>query len=519
MQIKREEFLQLEQAKRGSKKMPRCIERQESRFQHAISSLSSSSDSDSDRGSTTGNENQEKKTRQSKKPKTGKSIGTDPQEGTMVGPSNEPSNKKVSCSSGSGSGSGSDSGNKADASKDYHDYHAAPLPDPKFGDSERSSGDCPSADDYSPEYSNVNVDDSKRPISTESSSGDDDSPAPHKVKRRKLDGGNMSEAKQVCTKSTLPMNIAKKGGILHNIRPVETGSGATNGAVRLQVAPAVHLPPFAGLGKRITSVPPPESEIPSETGSKVASPSTSLAQKGPAVIAHDADASSEEAFKSPSIKGFYHINEDDMILMDDVLMCPFVFRSHDAVVCGAYSECAMPGMLRSVFSSRNKLKSLEFVYDAMGFMQQLERASGNEGSAQIIPGSLEMALAPNSCEARVITLAQAPYMIVNVNDVWTRITGYTQMEVEGKEYLALMEGEGTVPDAKVRPGRPPHKLSDVAKGRPACSTNIHYDSDGRDFVEFVCSYPLTSATDEITHILHVSRELPSFPGSLLQRGD
>jgi hypothetical protein len=461
------------------------------------------------------NENQQKKIRQSKKPKTGKTIDTDhPQEGTMVGPSNEPSCKKVSCSSGSGS----DSGNKADTSKDYHDYHAAPLPDPKLGDSERSSGDGPSGDE-SPEDSNGNADNAKHPISTDSSSGDDVSPTHHKVKRRKLDGGSKSESNQVRTSSALPVNIAKRGGILHNIRPVETGSSSANGAVRLHSAPAVELPPFAGIGKRNTSVPPPETDLPSETGSKVGSPPKSSEQNGPAVVAHDADASSEEAYKLPTIKGCYHINEDDMILMEDVLMCPFVFRSHDAVVCGAYSECAMPGMLRAVFSSRNKLKSLEFVYDAMGIMQQLERASGNEGSAQIIPGSLEMALAPNSCEARVITLAQAPYLIVNVNDVWTRITGYTQMEVEGKEYLALIEGEGSVPEAKVRPGRPPHKLSEVAKGRPACSTNIHYDRDGRDFVEFVCSYPLTSATDEITHILHVSRELPSFPGSLLRRSD
>jgi PAS domain-containing protein len=131
------------------------------------------------------------------------------------------------------------------------------------------------------------------------------------------------------------------------------------------------------------------------------------------------------------------------------------------------------------------------VYDAMGFMQQLERASGNEGTAQIVPGSLEMALAPSTAEARVITMAVPPFQIVNVNEVWTRTTGYTQMEVEGKEYLTLLEGEGTVQQAKERPGKPVHTLEEVAKGRPACSTNIHYDKEGRDFIEYVCSYPLT----------------------------
>ena len=67
------------------------------------------------------------------------------------------------------------------------------------------------------------------------------------------------------------------------------------------------------------------------------------------------------------------------------------------------------------------------IYDSMGFMQQLERASGNEMTAQIIPGSLEMALSPTAMEARVITLAEKPYRIVNVNEAWTKLTKYTQI--------------------------------------------------------------------------------------------
>ena len=71
-------------------------------------------------------------------------------------------------------------------------------------------------------------------------------------------------------------------------------------------------------------------------------------------------------------------------------MCPFTFRSLDAVWCGALAECVMPGMLRVCFSSNNKLKSVEMIFDAMGFCQQLEHASGNLGMAQIIPNCLEM---------------------------------------------------------------------------------------------------------------------------------
>jgi hypothetical protein len=267
----------------------------------------------------------------------------------------------------------------------------------------------------------------------------------------------------------------KSVAFLNSIRPVVTA----NGSARLSAAPAVPLPPFSGIGKGTSS-----------QGTSV------TAFQGPALISNfDVETASSSASSGglgpPQLRGHYHINEDDMILMEDVIMCPFIFRTHQAVICGAFSECVMPGMIRATYSSRNKLKSMEMVYDSMGFMQQLERASGNEGSAHIIPGSLEMALSPTNSEAQVITLATPPFLIVNVNEIWTRTTGYTQMEVEGREYSSLLEGDATVAAARVRTGVPPHVLEKVAQGRCACSTNIHYDKEKRDFIEFVCSYPLT----------------------------
>ena len=89
------------------------------------------------------------------------------------------------------------------------------------------------------------------------------------------------------------------------------------------------------------------------------------------------------------------------------------------------------------------------IFDAMGFCQQLERASGNEGMAQIIPNSLEMALAtqPDSSDgvARVITLETGPeFQVVSVNEAWTKVTGYTQLDVEGKDLRkVLLEGGET----------------------------------------------------------------------------
>lgn len=446
MQIKRDEFLQLEHSKRGNKKMPRCVAPQDGKLQHAVSSLSSNS------GSSNNTSSGEDSAAMKKAPQ---------QSNTEISRDSSQHAKKVSSSSGSSS----DGRLKRPPSNEYHDYHARPLPDPKLGDSEESS---PAAED-SPEESNETS--SGKRTSTDSSSGDDSQAAiaAARPSKRRRHGENGDEAR---SEGSLPPNIAKKGGIPHNIRPVALDEDG----------PTMLRPSNFGEAGAQQAFAHSSNQGSSSNGSG----------NGPVMISADAESSSGTSDNNIArIRASFHVNEDFMILVDNVLMCPFVFRSQDAVLCGALADCLMPGMLRASFSSRNKLSSIEIVYDAMGFMQQLERASGNEGSAQIIPGSLEMALAPTQLEARVITLAEPPFKIVNVNEAWTRITGYTQMEVEGREYISLLEGEGTVQEAKVRPGKPKHLLEEVAMGRPACSTNIHYGKDGQDYIEFVCSYPLT----------------------------
>lgn len=533
MQIKRKEVMKNGASSSDPEGLPHSVVPQNSRYQHAMSSLSSSS-------SSGGSAGEECRRRQSKRPLSA----------TMQPPAVKPAangqahgSKKVSSSSNSSN----ESANK----NEFHDYNAPSLPDPKL-DSEGSSP----GEDYQGESSNSSGGEGRaetKQVSTDSSSGEGDDLSDSAVKanvtkRRKVTvkpppppaasaapgtsaGMAAAQAATQSMSSSLPPNIARSGGISHNVRPVAT----SNGSVRLGLAPPTPLPPFLGLGKRPTvppvgsashttvgaaaiqpvapnvarqgiTVPQPSATATVQSAqptavsldafsSNVSRPGTSASSNGdavgPTLISADVDgSSSNDSSQSGQIRAYYHVNEDDMILTEDVLMCPFIFRSQDAVLCGALAECIMPGMLRAHFSARNKLLSVEMVYDAMGFMQQLERASGSEGTAQIVPGSLEMALSPNTHEARVITMATEPYLIVSVNEAWTRMTKYTQMEVEGRD-LSILHGTKTDAEAAVRPGKPPHRLADVAQGRCACSTNIHYDKDGREFVDFVCSYPLT----------------------------
>jgi hypothetical protein len=484
----------------------------------------------------------------------------------------------------SSSGSSNDSSELQKRSNDFHVYNAPSLPDPKL-DSESSNA----ADDSqgeSNDSSGAEADGMKQVCTDSSSSGEEDKLSDSAVKasfpkRRKVSangsavgviaasvadtGGTADTSLPAPPRRTalppniaksggishnilppniaksggishnvLPLNIAKSGGISHNVRPVTT-SVIGNGSARLRLVQPTPLPPFLGLGKRASIAPPvgpttvgiadarvnapaavqqgvtapqatPHETVQESVGDPAAvklSRLPSLSQSGagasskgksgisPMLISADVDASSSNSSsQSGEIRAYYHVNEDDMLLTDDALMCPFIFRSQDAVMCGALAECIMPGMLRAHFSPRNKLMSLEMVYDAMGFMQQLERASGSEGTAQIVPGSLEMALSPTANEPRVITMAESPHQIVSVNAAWTKMTKFTQMEVEGRD-LSILNGNRTDTDASVRPSKPPHKFSDIAQGRCACSTNIYCGKDMREFVAYVCSYPLT----------------------------
>ena len=539
--IKKDDFLCREEGRTGkvTQRMPGSIVRQNVRFPHAISSLSSGSDSYNGNGS---DEERKKQKLMLLNRQTMKQSGQN---------QTHTSAKKVSSSSSGASSSLSSQGQN----NDFHDYHAQPLPDPRLDGGSTDSDSHTNASDNAVVGKNLCTD--------SSSSGEDEKtskklnvpPNVEILSKRgdikvntqlqsisatrveSLKPPNTASAvidpsvssnnevgsrvvKPVVIRSALPPNIARTGGISHNIRPV---AGDLNS--RLNTAPAVPLPPFAGIGKRATpgvssvipvassntvtpsnrsiqpTVPTPQisNYVPPKSVSIVSKGTTvrnetnsngvsSTLQQAVVIDPDNGTTSSDESLLAV-IQAHYHINEDDMLITDNVLMCPFIFRTQDAVLCGALAECVMPGMLRAEFSERNKLKQLEMVYDAMGFMQQLERASGNEGNAHIIPNSLETSVQPNAEEARVITSADPPYLIVSVNKLWTRTTKYTQMDVEQKE-LSLLHGKRTDKNAGRRAGRPPHDYSIIKKGHPACCTNIYYDKFGRDFIAFVSSYPV-----------------------------
>jgi len=477
------------------------------RMQHAVSSLSNSSSGSGSSSNGSGSEEERKRKKSGEK-----SIKYPDVKKKEVSSSTKKA-KKVSSSSSSDTLQRDPS---ADGGSNdlFHDYNAPslldPLPEPGSQDSHSPDGI---------DSDNCVVGGGKHGMCVDSSSGEDEKANPPKKKSKTSSAAAPpssapSQVNDVSKQTSLPANIAKSG-ISHNVK-VSSGRGYAKQA--LSRAPVTSLPPFAGLGKR-KYTPKAVATMKSNTSSssddsmvivhnKNSTTSNTSQQNGtssdPNIITVDNQSTSSKASsQNPrGIQAHYFVNPDDMIITDDILMCPFIFRSQDAVWNGALAECVQPGMLRVAFSKTNKLRNVEMIFDAMGYCQQLERASGNEGSAQIIPNSLEMALAPNSEEARVITLAKAPFKIVSVNEIWTNLFGYTQLDVEGKD-LSILNGERTNQETGTM------SFENVGKGICAANTIIHYDSKGREFLDFMCSYPLSNLNNEVTHILHVCRELPA----------
>ena len=518
----------------ASVNMPSMVS-QNSRLQHAVSSLSGSSGS-----SSNGSGSEEELRRLATKDGGGKTS-------ELTNDKKKQASTKAKQVSSSSSGSEQQQ-QQHGSNNDFHDYHAPSLLDPlpESGGTSTQDSDSPDADMDS---DNCVVLGKHMCTDSSSSSGDEEKTNPPKKSKTEVAPEPVSQQANASTSSdepnaatglspiiaksgiyfgNLPPNIAKSG-ISHSVMVTAPAlpQHAGHAKFALSRAPKVALPTFAGLGKRKNKSSssddssmvikhhkhmPPILHQPHANNSSNTNSTESSSKKDCNIITIDNQSTSSSRSSSQNtrrgIQAHYYINEDDMIITDDVLMCPFIFRSQEAVWCGALAECVQPGMLRVSFSSTNKLLSVEMIFDAMGFCQQLERASGNEGMAQIIPNSLEMALAPSSEEARVITLAKHPFSIVSVNEKWMSVTGYTQLDAEGKE-LSILNGERTDSEAGVRVGMPPHDFENVAKGVCASSTNVHYDSKGLEFLASKCSYPLSNLNNEVTHILHVMQVLPA----------
>eukprot|EP00934_Nitzschia_sp_Nitz4_P000491 Nitzschia sp. Nitz4//scaffold13_size275219//126816//129570//NITZ4_000872-RA/size275219-augustus-gene-0.232-mRNA-1//1//CDS//3329536008//491//frame0 len=200
-------------------------------------------------------------------------------------------------------------------------------------------------------------------------------------------------------------------------------------------------------------------------------------------------------FPNATIDFRYRLLLDDAVVAGNQMMARWEMITTNAVKFGAKSELVKQGMLCCKFNDSHKIIGLELMFDVMALMLQLKQAAGSD-SFSVVPNTVQ------TCQRSfdkpmVMTLAEEPYTIVQVNKLWEEMTGYKAEDVVGKSSLRILEGEGTDPNAVEA------MLNEMRHKRPASAMLLHYKRNGESFRNFFFKYPLSSDS-KITHYLTLS---------------
>ena len=188
----------------------------------------------------------------------------------------------------------------------------------------------------------------------------------------------------------------------------------------------------------------------------------------------------------------YTLIAEEAIISGSQMMARWNMTTTNAVALGAKRELKKMGMLCARFNSVHKIVALELMFDVMAFMLQLKQNTGANALA-VVPNTVQTCVGPFGNSPMVMTLADRPYTIVQVNSQWEEMTGWKAEDVVGKESCKILQGEKTE-----------HKpiedlMSSIRYQRPAFSVLTNYTRGrGKMFRNFINLYPL-STDSKITH--------------------
>jgi PAS domain S-box-containing protein len=209
-------------------------------------------------------------------------------------------------------------------------------------------------------------------------------------------------------------------------------------------------------------------------------------------------------FPNGNIVFRYTLVTEEAVIAGNQIMARWVMTTLNATECGARMEVAKQGMLCCKFNTANKIVGLELMFDVMALMLQLKQAAGSE-TFSVIPNTVQ------TCQRSfgkpmVMTLADEPYTIVQVNKLWEEMTGYNAEEVVGQTSCRILEGKET-DHAAVEV-----LMNDIRFKRPASAMIVNCKKTGEQFRNFFLAYPL-STDSRITHYLHLSTHVDTMMGA------
>eukprot|EP00545_Synedropsis_sp_CCMP1620_P004782 CAMPEP_0119010292 /NCGR_PEP_ID=MMETSP1176-20130426/4911_1 /TAXON_ID=265551 /ORGANISM="Synedropsis recta cf, Strain CCMP1620" /LENGTH=806 /DNA_ID=CAMNT_0006962927 /DNA_START=930 /DNA_END=3351 /DNA_ORIENTATION=+ len=212
-------------------------------------------------------------------------------------------------------------------------------------------------------------------------------------------------------------------------------------------------------------------------------------------------------YPDASIQFRYTLVTEDAVVAGNQMMARWVMSTTNATQLGARMEVAKQGMLCCKFNSAHKIIGLELMFDVMAFMLQLKQAAGSHEFA-VVPNTVQ------TCQRAfklpmVMTLAERPYTIVQVNKLWEEMTGYKAEDVVGRESCRVLQGQETDRKGIEK------LMSEVRFKRPAYAVIKNYTKPGKVFRNYMNVYPL-STDSKITHYVAFTDHAETINSSTVQ---
>ena len=191
----------------------------------------------------------------------------------------------------------------------------------------------------------------------------------------------------------------------------------------------------------------------------------------------------------------YTLITEEAVVAGNQMMARWVMTTTNAVQCGAKMEVSKHGMLCCRFNSGHRITGLELMFDVMAFMLQLKQAAGTD-AISVIPNTVQ------TCQRTfdkpvVMTLAEPPYTIVQVNKLWEQMTGYTAEEVVGKASCGILQGANSDRAGLDR------MMQEIRFKRPVSAVFTNVKKSGEEFRHCLLLFPL-STDSRITHYLAIT---------------
>jgi PAS domain S-box-containing protein len=197
-------------------------------------------------------------------------------------------------------------------------------------------------------------------------------------------------------------------------------------------------------------------------------------------------------FPDGKVEFRYTLIAEEAVVSGSQMMARWSLNTTNAIALGAKREVKKMGMLCARFSSSHKIVSLELMFDVMAFMLQLKQSSGNS-SFVIVPNTVQTCTGCFENYPMVMTLADRPYTIVQVNKEWEAMTGWAADDVVGKHSCKILQGDDTEQEAVK------NLTSSILYQRPDFCILTNYTRERQKmFRNYFNIYPL-STDSKITH--------------------